>query len=74
MFILSFNNGDNDSTRNSFEKNSKDVKIKYFNVLTGNKTFFDQPVKNKQEAYAKLVKMLINNSNITGNFLNYLYH
>ena len=27
------------------------------NVLIDNKQFFDQPVKNKQEAYKKLIKM-----------------
>ena len=37
------------------------VKIKYFNALIENRPFFDQPVKNKQEAYGKLVKMPKNN-------------
>ena len=30
------------------------VEIKVFNALIDNKPFFDQPVKNKQEAYEKL--------------------
>ena len=30
------------------------VEIKDFNALIGNKLFFDQPVKNKQETYKKL--------------------
>ena len=30
------------------------VEIKDFNALIDNKLFFDQPVKNKQEAYEKL--------------------
>ena len=33
------------------------VKIKDFNVLIDNKPIFDQPVKNKQEVYEKLVKL-----------------
>ena len=33
------------------------VEIKYFNALIDNKPFFDQPVKNKQEAYEKLIEM-----------------
>ena len=40
--------------------------------------FFDKPVKNKQEAYEKIVlknfKMSINNDFTTGTFLDYLYH
>ena len=31
------------------------VEIKDFNALIDNKPFFDQPVKNKQEAYEKLI-------------------
>ena len=30
--------------------------IKDFNVIIDNKPFLDQPVKNKQEVYEKLVK------------------
>ena len=32
------------------------VEIKIFNVLIGNKPFFNKPVKNKQEAYEKLIE------------------
>ena len=31
--------------------------IKHFNALIDNKQFFEQPVKNKLEAYEKLVEM-----------------
>ena len=48
--------------------------IKDFNALINNKPFFDQPVKNKQEEYEKLVKILRNNDYATGNLLDYLYH
>ena len=30
------------------------IEVKDFNALIVNKPFFDQPVKNKQEAYKKL--------------------
>ena len=44
-------NGNNDHTRDSFEKYYMPlVEIKDFNVLIENKPFSDQPVKNKQEA------------------------
>ena len=38
------------------------------------KTIFDQPVKNKQEAYEKLSKVLRNNDYATGIVLDYFYH
>ena len=50
------------------------VEIKDFYVLIDNKTFSDQPVKNKQETYKKLVKMLRKNNYRIGNFLDNLYH
>ena len=50
------------------------VIIKEFNALIDNKSFFDQPVKNKQEAYEKLIKLSRNDDYITGNLLDYLYH
>ena len=42
--------------------------------LSGNKPFSDQPVKNKQEVYEKLIKMSRNSDHTTGNILDYLYH
>ena len=33
------------------------VEIKTFNTLIDNKSFFDQQVKSKQEAYEKLMEM-----------------
>ena len=49
MFVLSFKNGNNDPTRNSFDKYYMAlVEIKDFNSLIANKTFFDQSVKNKK--------------------------
>ena len=48
------------------------VNIKDLNALIDNKQLFDQPVKNKQEAY-ELIKMSINDDYITGNLLDYSY-
>ena len=50
------------------------VEIKDFNVLIDNKPFFDQPVKSKQGAYEKLVKMSRNDDYTTGNLLKFSYH
>ena len=59
LFLLSFKNGDNDPKRNSFDKYYMPlVEIKDFNALTDNKSFFDQPIKNKQEAYKKLAEIM----------------
>ena len=75
MFIPSFKNGDDDATRYSFDKYSMPlVEIKDFNAKIGNKTFFDQRIKNKQETYEKLIEMSRNGNYTTGNLLNYLYH
>ena len=50
------------------------VEIKDFNPLAHNKSFFKTSIKNKQEAYEKLVKMLRNNGYTAGKLLNYFYH
>ena len=50
------------------------VEINDFNVLIDNKSFFDQPVKNKQKVYENLIEMSRNDDYITGNLLDYLHH
>ena len=50
------------------------VEMKDFNALIENKPVFDQPVKNKQEAYEKPIKMSKNDDCTTANLLDYLYH
>ena len=47
--------------------------IKDFNALIDSKPFFDQPVKNKQKAYEKLIEMSKNNDYTTGHLFDYLY-
>ena len=56
MFVLSFKTGNDDPTRDSFDKYYISlVEMKYFSTLIDNKPFFDQSTKDKQEAYEKLV-------------------
>ena len=58
LFVLSFKNGSNDPIRDSFDKYYIPwVEIKYFNALIDNESFFELQVKNKQEAYGKLIEM-----------------
>ena len=75
FFLLSFKNGDNEPTRDYFEKYYMPlVKIKDFNALIDKKPFFHQPVKNKQEANEKLIKMSRIDGYTTVSLLGYLYH
>ena len=75
MFVFSFKNGNNDPTKNSLDKYYiAVVEMNDFNALIDNKPFFDQPVKNKREAYEKLVEMTRNNDYTTGHLLDYVYH
>ena len=49
------------------------IGINDFNVLVDGKSFFDAPIKNKEEAYEKIIKMRRNNDYTTVNLLNYEY-
>ena len=58
LFVLLFRGGDNNPTRNSFLNYYMPlVEIKGFDTLIGNKPFFDQPLKNKQEVDLKLSRL-----------------
>ena len=71
MFVLSFENEDN---RKSFSKYyTPKVEIKEFNVLIDGNSFFDVPVKNKEETYIKIIEMSKNSDYLTGNSLDYEY-
>ena len=72
---LSFKNGNDDPTRNYFDEYYMLlVEIKDFDALIDNKSFFYHPVKNKQEAYEKLIEMSRNNDYTTGHLLDFAYH
>ena len=69
LFVLSF---ENEEDRTSFSKYYvPKVEIKDFNVLIDGKSFFGVPVKNKEEAYEKIMSITKNNDCTTGNLLNY---
>ena len=75
MFVLLFKIGNNNPKRNSFDEYYLPlVEKKGFNALIDNKPFFDQPVRNKQEAYEKLIEMSKNDDYTTENLLDYLHH
>ena len=75
LFVLSFKNGNDDTMRGLFDKYSIPlVEIKDFNALIDNKQFFHKPVKNKQEAYEKLIEMPRNYNYTPGNLLDFSYH
>ena len=75
LFAISFKNGDDDPKRYSFDQYYMPlVGIKDFYALIDNKPFFDQPVKNKQEAYENLIEMSRNGDCTTGNLLDYFHH
>ena len=50
------------------------VETIHSNALIDNKRLFDQPVKNKQEAYEKLIEISRNDDYTTENLLDYLCH
>ena len=49
------------------------AEIEDFNVLIERKSFFDLPVKNKEETYEKIIKVSNNNDYTTGNLLDFGY-
>ena len=75
LFVLLFKIGINNPKRNSFDEYYLPlVEKKGFNALIDNKPFFDQPVRNKQEAYEKLIEMSKNDDYTTEHLLDYLHH
>ena len=74
LFVHSFKNGEDDPARNSFDEYYISlVKFKEFNALIHHKCF-DKSIKNKEEAYEKIVVISRKNDSITGKLLDYLYH
>ena len=49
------------------------VEIKDFNVLIDGKSFFETPVKNKEEVYEAIIEMSKINDYTAGNLLDYEY-
>ena len=67
LFVLSF---EDEEDRASFSKyyTAKDI-----NVLVDRKSFFDEPLKNEEEAFEKIIEISKNNDYTNGNFLDYEY-
>ena len=64
----------NEEDRISFSKYyGPKVEIKDLNGLIDGKKIFDVPVKNKEEAYEKIMGISKNNDYTTGNLLDYEY-
>ena len=69
LFVLSF---ENEEDRTSLSKYyTPKVEIKDFNVLIDGKSFFDVPVKSKEEAYEKIMSISKNNDYTSGNLLDF---
>ena len=69
LFVLLF---EDEGDRTSFSKYYVIIfEIKYFNVLVDGKSFFDLPVKNKEETYEKRLSISKNNDYTNGNLLYY---
>ena len=67
LFVFSFKN---EEDRTSFSKYYvPKVEMKDFNVLIDGKIFFDVPVKNKEEAYEKIISIDKNNNYTTSTLL-----
>ena len=66
LFVLAFEN-ENDRTFFSKCYLSK-VEIKDFNELIDGKSFFEIPVKNKEEAYEAIIEINKNNNYTKGNY------
>ena len=69
LFILSFVNEDD---RIFYSKHyTPSIEIKDFNVLIDGKSFFDVPIKKKEETYENTIKMSKNSDYTTDNLLDY---
>ena len=74
-FNINANDNDDLPERKSFDKHYMLlIEIKDSDVLIENKLFIDQPIKNLQEAYEKLVEISRSNSYTTGSLLDFSYH
>ena len=75
LFALPFTRTNAGANRDSFsDYYVPNVEIKHFNVLTDEKSFFDLPVKNKEETYEKKIMDMSNNNDYkTGNLLDFVY-
>ena len=70
LFVLSFARNAKGDHRDPFSHYYEpSIEINYFNFLIDEKSFFDLPVKNEEEAYKKIIVMSKNNDYTAGNLL-----
>ena len=73
LIVLSSKNSANNATRDFQSLYYMPlVEIKDVSVVINNKPIFDQPLKNKQESYEKLVGIPRNDDYTAGNLLDHL--
>ena len=71
MFALAF---PNEEDRSSFSKYyMPNVEIKDYNVLIDLQTFYDIPIKNKEQTNKNITELFNHDNYTTGNSLNYEY-
>ena len=74
LFVLPFPRNNNTDSRYSYSNYYvPNVEIKDINALIDGKIFFDLSVKNKEEAYKKIIEMSRSNDYTTGNLLDFGY-
>ena len=71
LFVLSFENEEERTPY--FKYYTPTIEITDFDVLIDGKSFFDVPVRNKEETYGKIIEVSRNNDYTTGNLLDYEY-
>ena len=71
MFVLAF---DNEKDRSSFIKYyTPAVEIKDYDILINQQSFYEIPIKNKEETYKVITELVRNGDYTTGNLLDYEY-
>ena len=74
LFVLSFPRNNNTDSRYSYSNYYvPKVEMKDFKVLIDGNNFFELSVKNKEEAYKKIIEMSGNNNCTPGNLLDFGY-
>ena len=70
LFVLAF---ENDEDRSSFEKYyTPTIEIEHYNViLDGQESFYEIPIRNKEETYKAITESVRDGDYSTGNYLNY---
>ena len=71
LFVLPYQNADDRQSFSQFYL--PNVMVKDYNVIIDKLSFFDLPIKTKEEAYEKIIDIGRNNEYATGNLLDYDY-